>query len=84
MRKIKYKFISHQIDKGTEEKPIMEKVLKEKIRNDTEDEWEAAKMEAVGEIIPFDDGQPETYQPTESERLDAVEAAILDLLGVQL
>lgn len=85
MKKIKYKFLSCQINKGTEENPILEDVLLEKTIEYSEANMEIARAEAVGEISPpFDDGQPETYQPTESERLDALEVAMLEMMGVSL
>lgn len=83
MKKIKYKFLSCQINEGTEENPIMKDVLLEKVIDYTEANMEIAKAEAVGEISPpFDDGQPETYQPTVQEQLDAQAAAIVELMGV--
>ena len=85
MKKIKYKFLSCQINKGTEENPVMEDLLLEKIVDYTEANMEIAKAEAVGEISPpFDDGQPEVYTPTESERLDALEMALLEMMGVNV
>lgn len=46
---------------------------------------EIAKAEAHnGEYTIVDDGQPEVYQPTESERLDALEAALLEMMGVNV
>ena len=82
MKKIKYKFLSCQINEGTEENPIMKDVLLEKVIDYSEANLEVAKLEAVGDIVPFDDGQPEVYQPTTEERLAALEAAQLEMLGV--
>ena len=73
MKKIKYKFLSCQINEGTEENPVMVDVLKDKILDYTEANLEVAKLEAVGDIVPFDDGQSEVYQPTQ---LDMIEAQV--------
>ena len=47
---------------------------------------EIAKKEALnGKYTIEDDGQPEPMsEPTESERLDALEMALLELMGVSL
>ena len=66
MKKFKYKFVSCQINKGTEENPIIEDLLLEKIVDFTEANLEIAKVEAVGEISqPFDDGKPEVVSVAE-------------------
>ena len=71
MKKIKYKFLSCQINKGTEENPILEDVLLEKTIEYSEANMEIARAEAVGEISPpFDDGQPEPV--TTDEILNAL------------
>ena len=83
MKKIKYKYLSCQINRGTKENPVLEDLLLEKIVDYSEANMKIAKAEAVGEISPpFDDGQPEVYQPTTEERLSALEAAQLEMLGV--
>jgi hypothetical protein len=43
---------------------------------------EIAKKEAVGEIVIEDDGEQEVYVPTNQERLEALESAIMDLAEV--
>ena len=83
MKKIKYKSLSCQINKGTEENPIMEDVLLEKVIDYTEANEEIAKREAYnGEYTIEDDGQPKVYQPTVQEQLDAQAAAIVELMEV--
>ena len=60
MKKIKYKFISHQINKGTRENPVMVDVLKNKSIDYSKANEEIAKREAYnGEYTIEDDGQPE-------------------------
>ena len=62
----------------------------EKIMFPVEMDWneaneEIAKREAWGgEYTIEDDGQPEPVaEPTEAERLEALEAAMLELMGVE-
>lgn len=64
--------------------PIGREVLDTVEVQDNEVGRTLAEWEAVGEIVPFDDGQPEAYQPTESERLEALEAALLEMMGVSV
>ena len=60
MKKIKYKFLSCQIIKGTEENPIMEDLFLEKSMGWNEANEEIAKREAYNGVYTIeDDGQPE-------------------------
>ena len=48
--------------------------------------WEIAKAESYGaEPEIFDDGNPEPVaEPTDKERLEALEAAMLEMMGVTI
>jgi hypothetical protein len=48
----------------------------------SDENLEIAKKEAIGEIVIEDDGEPEVYAPTDQERLEALEIAIMELAGV--
>ena len=82
MKTIKYKFLSCEINHGTEENPDTEQVFLEKTmfcKNQTEfDEcYPVAEREAVGEIAV--DGEFDTAEPTDAERIAQLEEA-LDML----
>ena len=71
MKRILYKFISAEINHGTEEEPNIELVLLEKSLPYIDDAIELAKREAYnGEYTIEDDGQPDP-EPTEQEQLRA-------------
>ena len=60
MKKIKYKFLSCEINHGTEEKPDIEQIFLNAIMTYSEANEEIAKREAYnGEYTIEDDGQPE-------------------------
>ena len=88
MKIIKYKILSHQINKGTEENPEYEDVLVDKeircAEAYLESNEEIAKKEAYnGEYTIEDDGQPEPeVQPTDAERIAELENMMNALLGV--
>lgn len=82
MKTIKYKFLSCEINHGTEENPNIEQVLLEKTmfcKNQTEfDEcYPVAESEAVGKIDVG--GEFDTEEPTDAERIAELEEA-LDML----
>lgn len=86
MKIIKYNLIE-KINIGTEEEPIIEKRKGAGVEiTCTEDVLESnlelARREAFEEPIVENDGVEETYQPTIEERLAALEAAQLEMLGV--
>lgn len=85
MKYWKYK-ICNRANIGTEENPNWMETFFEKMIPATETNEEIAKSEAYnGEYTIEGDGQVETtYQPTESERLDALESAMLEMMGVSL
>lgn len=63
MKIIKYKFLSCEINHGTEENPNIEQVFFEKSMPWNEANVEIAKREAYnGEYTIEDDGQPESEQ----------------------
>lgn len=81
----KYQLLQNRINEGTEENPVWKEYLLPKMIPATEANEEIAKAEAYnGEYEPFDDGIEEVYQPTESERLEALEQALLELMGVSV
>ena len=80
MKIIKYKFLSCQINHGTEENPEYEDVLVDKeiccAEAYMESNLEAAKKEAYkGEYTVDDDGQPEPEIPTEDSVWDELDEA---------
>lgn len=85
MKYWKYQLLQTRINKGTEEEPVWAETFIPKMIPATEENEDIAKAEAYNcEYEIFDDGQPETYQPTESERLEALEVALLEMMGVSL
>ena len=65
MKIIKYKFLSAEINHGTEENPYIEQIILEKSMGWNEANEEIAKAEAYkGEYTIEDDGQPEPVNPT--------------------
>lgn len=82
MKYWKYK-ICNRANIGTEENPNWIESFVEKMIPKTEANEEIAKAEAYnGEYEIVDDGQPETYQPSIQEQLDAQAAALMELMGV--
>jgi hypothetical protein len=76
MKTIKYKFLVAEINRGTEEKPNIEKILLDKAiecKNQAvyDANYPIAEKEAVGEIIV--EGDFEAEKPTQ---LDAIEAQV--------
>ena len=78
---ISYMFLSCEINHGTEEEPIIERIFLEKSMPYTEANEEIAKAEAYnGEYTIEDDGQDEPEaEPTNEERITELEEA-LDML----
>lgn len=73
MKIIKYKFLSCEINHGTEEKPIIEQIFFEKSMDWNEANEEIAKREAYnGEYAIEDDGQPEPDTTTTDDVLNAL------------
>lgn len=88
MKIIKYDLLN-EINVGTIDNPIIEKhkglPVTISCTSDTLEQTLAiARKEAYEEPIVEDDGQVEVYQPTTEERLSALEAAQLEMLGVKL
>lgn len=85
MKVIKYKLCT-KVNHGTEEEPVWEEILNSVEMGWNEANEEIAKREAYnGEYTIEDDGQPEPIvPPTDKERLEALEAAMLEVLGVDL
>lgn len=88
MKIIKYNLIE-EVNIGTEEEPIIEKRKGLPVEipcrpENLEANLAIAQKEAFEEPEVTDDGQPEVYQPTESERLEALEQAMLEMMGVSL
>lgn len=80
---IKYKFLSAEINHGTEEEPNIEQFLIGVEVGWNEANEEIAKKEAYnGEYTIEDDGQPEQEaQPTDTERIAELEEAMDMLLS---
>ena len=77
MKIIKYKFLSAEINCGTEEAPKIEPVLLEKRMGWSEANEETAKAEAInGEYTVEDDGTDSAEKPTEAERIAELEEAL--------
>lgn len=74
MKIIKYKFLSCEVNHGTEEQPIIEQIFLEKSMGWDEINEEIAKREAYnGEYTIEDDGIEENIEPTQ---LDIIEAQV--------
>ena len=72
MKIIKYKFLSAEVNHGTEENPVMEQIFLEKSIPWNEANEEITKREAYnGEYTIEDDGIEEVVKPTEIDTLDA-------------
>ena len=85
---IKYNLVE-EVNIGTEEEPIIERRKGAGVEIPcTEDVLESnlamARKEAYEEPIVEPSNEPETYQPTEAERLDALEQAMLEMMGVSV
>ena len=79
MKIIKYKFLSAEINHGTEEEPKIEQIFLEKSMAHTEANEEIAKKEAWGgEYTIEDDGQPEP------EAVETTDDVLNALLGVRV
>ena len=79
MKLIKYKFIMAEVNRGTEENPQIEQIIKDKtVKPWSAEAEEIAKREAYnGEYTIEDDGEPEPVNPTLADH-DVLNA----LLGV--
>ena len=76
---IRYKFVSAEINCGTEKEPKTEKIVLDKSMTWSEANEEIARKEAYnGEYTIEDDGQTEAL-PTQQERIAELEEA-LDML----
>ena len=83
MKVIKYRFLSCEVNHGTEENPDIEQIIMEKIISPWTAENETiAKAEAYnGEYTIEDDGEPDP-EPTEQEQLRADVDFLLAMGGV--
>lgn len=81
MKAIKYKFLSAEVNRGSDEKPNMEQIFLDKTVPWNETNEELAKREAYnGEYTVEDDGQPEP-EATAEERIAELEEALSLLLS---
>ena len=77
MKIVKYKFLSCEVNQGTEENPVMEQVFLDKTMSWSEANEEIAKAEAYnGEYTIEDDGQ------SEPEAVETTDDVLNALLGV--
>ena len=75
MKVIKYKFLSAEINRGTEEEPIIEQIFVGKTMTYSEENFAHAKEEAYnGEYEIYDDGKP-APEPAEQTMWDELDAA---------
>ena len=83
MKIIKYKFLSAEVNHGTEENPNIKNVFVDKFMSWNEANEEIAKLEAYnGEYTIEDDGQAEPLaEPTTEERINELEEALAFLLS---
>lgn len=80
MKIIKYKFLSAEVNHGTEENPNIKNVFVDKFMSWNKANEEIAKREAYnGEYTIEDDGVEETIESTPEERIAELEEA-LDML----
>lgn len=72
MKIIKYKFLSCEVNHGTEEEPNIEQIFLNKSMSWNEGNEETAKREAYnGEYTVEDDGVEKTVEPTQLDRVEA-------------
>lgn len=87
MKIIKYKFLSCEVNHGTEENPVMEQIFLDKfIECKTKAIYDAnmpiAEKEAIpGTLDPDNDGEFEETEPTDAERIAELEEALAMLLN---
>ena len=85
---IKYRFLSAEINHGTEEAPDIEQVfLTKSLRCKSESEYNEALLVAEKEAYNgtyevIDDGTEEAAIPTIEDRTEALESALLEMMGV--
>ena len=70
---IKYKFLSAEINRGTEENPIVEQIFLEKSMDWNETNEEIAKQEAFGGEYTIEDDGREAEAPTLDDRVTSLE-----------
>ena len=75
MKKIKYQYLSCEVNTGTEEAPVMEQIFVEKVMPWNEENEAIAKREAYkGEYEIYDDGKPEPVPADDDEYADMAAA----------
>lgn len=73
MKIIKYKFLSYEVNHGTEENPVIEQIFLDATMGWNEVNEEIAKREAYdGKYTIEDDGQPEPDTTTTDDVLNAL------------
>lgn len=80
MKTLRYKYKVKFQDKDEHGNPIEKEFLRTKVVKDDEKGRAMAAQEAVGEVIEKDDGK--VAMPTDKERLDALESAVVYLMGM--
>ena len=81
MKTIKYKFLSYEINHGTEvEQVFLEKTMFCKNQTEFDECYPIAESEAVGKIDVS--GEFDTEEPTDAERISELEEMLNALLGV--
>lgn len=86
MKRISYKLLSSRTNNGTEENPRWGNTFIPIEMTWSKQNEEIAKREAYnGEYEIFDNGLPDPiHVPTDKERLEALEAALLEMMGVHI
>ena len=81
MKILKYNLCTH-VNRGTEEEPQIEEILSPVTMGWNEINEEIAKQEAHnGEYTIEDNGEEETHEPTDAERIAELEEALAMLLS---
>lgn len=83
MKKIKYQYLSCEINHGTEQEPSIEQVIIGKELDWSEDAEALAKKEAIDGVYTIeDDGRPEPEPAPGTEELEAENEDMRNALGV--
>ena len=82
VRVIKYKFLSAEVNYGTEDNPVIEQIFLEKSMDWNEANEELAKAEAYnGDYTIYDDDIEEISEPTWQDKIEAQVAYNSMILG---
>lgn len=71
MKRIKYKFLSAEINSGTEKEPTVDRVFLEKSMTWSEANEEIAKREAYNGEVTVEEVEDPIIEPTQLDRVEA-------------